>query len=135
LLARGQTVTIFPEGALSPLEGGVHRAHTGAARLALMSGAPVIPVGIHLERERIRFVETTVDAKTETARWYPRGPYAMTAGEPLRLTGDVDDRAAVRAASDRIMHCITGLARESAQRLAAPHVRGSELRPVAGLSI
>ena len=45
-LRAGHTVIIFPEGVLSPVEGGCAQARTGVARLALMSGAPVVPVGI-----------------------------------------------------------------------------------------
>ena len=116
LLRDGKTVGIFPEGALSPLDGGACHPHTGVARMALMAGAPVIPVGIHLERERIKFVETTVDDKTETARWYLRGPYAMTVGEPMRFEGHVEDRQYVRSVSERI----TCLSHESAQRIGAP---------------
>ena len=130
LLQAGQTVTIFPEGALSPLEGGVCRPHTGAARLALMTNAPIVPVGIHLRRERIRFVETTVGDKTETARWYLRGPYAITVGEPLRFRGDVEDRQYVRWVSERIMQRIAGLARESALRWTVSQTPPFGLRPV-----
>jgi len=119
LLEAGQTVGIFPEGALSPLDGGLEKPHTGVARLALISGAPVIPVGIHLQRERIRFVETTVGDDTETARWYLYGPYAMTVGEPMRFEGDVEDRRYVRSISERIMQRIARLSRESAQRISA----------------
>lgn len=117
LLQAGQTVGIFPEGALSPLDGGLEKPHTGVARLALSSGAPVIPVGIHLQRENIRFVKTTVDDMTETARWYLHGPYAMTAGEPMRFEGSVEDRPCVRSVSERIMQRIAHLSRESAQRI------------------
>jgi 1-acyl-sn-glycerol-3-phosphate acyltransferase len=119
LLRDGKTVGIFPEGALSPLDGGASHPHTGVARMALMAKVPVIPVGIHLERERIRFVETTVDDKTETARWYLRGPYAMTVGEPMWFEGDVEDREYVRAVSGRIMQRIACLARESEQQMRA----------------
>ena len=48
LLAEGRTVAIFPEGAISPAEGGFHRPHSGVARLAVSTGAPVIPVGHRL---------------------------------------------------------------------------------------
>ena len=119
-LKEGQTVTIFPEGALSPLDGGVGKAHTGVARLALTAGVPVIPVGIHLQHERIHCIETTVDGKTEMARWYLRGPYAITAGEPMRLEGAVEDRDYVRSASERIMQRIAQLTRESARRMQMP---------------
>ncbi len=118
-LRDGKTVGIFPEGALSPLDGGVCHPHTGVARLALVAGVPVIPVGIHVERERIKFAETTVGNKTETARWYLRGPYTMTVGEPLRFEGDVQDRGTVRAISERIMQRIVRLARESEQQRCA----------------
>ena len=119
LIRDGKTVGIFPEGALSPLDGGLEKSHTGVARLALISGAPVIPVGIHLQREHIRFVKTTVDDKTETARWYLHGPYAMTVGEPMHFEGDVEDRRYVRSISERIMQRIARLSRESAQRIGA----------------
>ncbi len=125
LLKDGKTVGIFPEGALSPLDGGTWHPHTGVARLALLGGAPVIPVGIHLQRERIHFVETTVDDKTEIARWYLRGPYAMTVGEPMRFDGDVEDRQYVRSVSDRIMQRIACLSRESARRINAPQASRS----------
>ena len=130
LLRDGKTVVIFPEGALSPLDGSLEKPHTGVARLALISGAPVVPVGIHLQREHIRFVETTVDDKTETARWYLRGPYAMTVGGPMRFEGDVEDRQYVRSVSERIMQRIACLSRESAQRIGAPQIRSSDWLPV-----
>jgi 1-acyl-sn-glycerol-3-phosphate acyltransferase len=52
LLQDGKTVGLFPEGALSPLSGGVHPLHTGAARMALAAGVPIVPVGIHLDHSR-----------------------------------------------------------------------------------
>jgi 1-acyl-sn-glycerol-3-phosphate acyltransferase len=120
LLRVGETVGIFPEGALSPLDGGACHPHTGVARLALMTGMPVIPVGIHVERDGIKFIETTVDDKTETARWYLRGPYTMTVGEPMWFEGHVEDRQYVRTVSERIMQRIVRLARESEQPMRAP---------------
>ena len=41
----GRLVGIFPEGTRSP-DGRLHRGKTGVARIALDSGAPVIPAGI-----------------------------------------------------------------------------------------
>jgi hypothetical protein len=45
LLADGKALGIYPEGTRSP-DGRLHKFHTGVARLALRSGAPVIPVGL-----------------------------------------------------------------------------------------
>jgi 1-acyl-sn-glycerol-3-phosphate acyltransferase len=117
LLREGKTVGIFPEGALSPLGGGACPAHTGTARLALASGAPVIPVGIALEREHIKFLEARGGDQVETARIYFGGPYAVTGGRPMQLTGDIENRAYVRQAAGEIMGQIMSLAAASALRL------------------
>jgi len=117
LLRQGKTVVIFPEGVISPLEGGFHKARTGVARIALASGAPVIPVGIHLDRKRIRSIRSTVRGQVDTGHWYLRGPYNITTGKPLFFKGSVDDHAYVRLVADSIMHHIIELAHESKERL------------------
>ena len=128
LLRSGQTVVIFPEGALSPTDGSVHRPHTGVARMALMAGVPVIPVGISPEWRRIWRVNTTVRGRTEVARWYLHGPYAMTVGEPMCFAGDAKDRAHVRSVSERIMQRIARLSRESAERVLARQTSDAGVR-------
>jgi 1-acyl-sn-glycerol-3-phosphate acyltransferase len=115
----GRTVVIFPEGALSPSKGRFQEPHTGVARLALTTGAPVVPVGISLQHEHVRIVETQEAGKPVVDKFYMRGPYAMTVGEPLWIQGDVTDRAYVRLVSRQIMQHIINLSRESAQRLQA----------------
>ncbi|MBZ0290096.1 MAG: 1-acyl-sn-glycerol-3-phosphate acyltransferase [Anaerolineae bacterium] len=123
LLHAGKTIVIFPEGALSPVSGGHQNPHTGTARLALSTGAPVIPVGIELARERIRFMHTTIDDQPETAQWYLRGPYAITVGVPLYFKGDVENHDYVLAVTDQIMGSIMHLAAHSKTRM---QVRQSE---------
>jgi 1-acyl-sn-glycerol-3-phosphate acyltransferase len=119
LLLAGRTVAVFPEGGISPLEGGFLEPHSGVARLALSTGAPVIPIGIHLQRERIRLITSQIAGKPEVGTWYFRGRYAMTVGQPLQLTGDVEDRAHVHSMAEKVMQRIGHLAQESARRIQA----------------
>jgi 1-acyl-sn-glycerol-3-phosphate acyltransferase len=117
LLSAGRTMAIFPEGSVSPLDGGFCPPRTGVVRLALSTGAPVIPVGIHLQRDRIRLVETEIEGQRAVGTWYLGGPYAMTVGEPLVLEGDVNDRSLVRALSAQLIQRIIDLSQESAARV------------------
>lgn len=124
-LRQGKTVMIFPEGDLSPAQGGFLQARTGVARLALLSGAPVIPVGIHLQRERCRVVRSNVRGQIAYARWYLHGPYNMTTGSPLRFSGSVDDREHVRWVADMVMHQIREMAHQSQTRMTqTPNLSG-----------
>ena len=50
VLEGGQLFGIYPEGTRSK-DGRLHRGHTGVARVALATGAPVIPVGLVGTRE------------------------------------------------------------------------------------
>ena len=118
LLAQGRTVAIFPEGAISPSGGGFHAPHSGVARLAVSTGAPVIPVGIGLDRKRIRRIETSVAGQPDVITWYLPGPYVVTVGRPLSFHGDVGDWAHVRSVAEQVMQHIVHLAHESGRRVA-----------------
>lgn len=115
-LKAGHTIMIFPEGLISPLTGGFHKARTGVARLALASGAPVFPVGIHLMKDRLHTLKSTVSGKEETSHWYLRGPYNITVGKPMRFSGDIEDHDLVKATAKQVMLKIMRLAFESEQR-------------------
>jgi 1-acyl-sn-glycerol-3-phosphate acyltransferase len=119
-LKQGHTIMIFPEGCLSP-EKGFAKARTGVARLALLSGAPVYPVGIGLQWERLRTIRSEVHGQVEHGRWYLRGPYNVTVGQPLFFKGDVEDRDHVVAVAENVMHHIIELTRESENRFTPAH--------------
>jgi len=116
-LAAGRTVVIFPEGAISPLDGRFHRLRSGLARLALSTGAPVIPVGIALDRARLRLTELQIAGKREIGTWYLRGPYALSVGQALRFEGCAEDRARVAAVTAALTEQIVQLAGQSAYHL------------------
>ncbi len=118
LLKAGRIVAIFPEGAISP-DDGFHDPRSGVGRLALSSGAPVVPIGIHLDQKRLYRVEQTIDGITDAGAYYLHGPYSMTVGSPLRFSGDVEDREMVQHVGSQVMEDIVHLAKESARRVRA----------------
>jgi 1-acyl-sn-glycerol-3-phosphate acyltransferase len=126
LLEAGRTVAIFPEGHVSPLDGSFYAPRTGTARLALRTGVPVIPVGIHIPRERIQIINLNFKGESGIAKWYLRGPYAMTVGEPMRFQGDVEDRPYVRSISEQIMRRIIQLSHQGARRMQPPPALATE---------
>ena len=116
-LQNGQSVVVFPEGDLSPREGGSLPAHSGAARLALSTGATVIPIGIYFKRERARRFISKFGDKSETGYWFLRGPYGITIGKPMYFKGNVEDRPYVKSISKTIMDVIDSLALTSQRRV------------------
>lgn len=112
------TVAIFPEGRLSPQEGGHCPARPGAARLAMLTGAPVIPVGIYYPREKnVHLSSRITGGQKSDGYWYLTGPYQITVGEPMYFSGDPNDRAQVADASVALMNEIAHLAEESRLRM------------------
>lgn len=108
-LAEGECIGIFPEGTLTrdpdmwPMVG-----KTGVARLALTTGAPVVPVaqwGAHRVLGRY----------SKLLKPVPRKLVTVAAGPPVDLSdlmpaeGTSPDAAALRAATDRIMGVVTAM--------------------------
>lgn len=127
-LSRGENIGIFPEGSLSDLSNGigVNRLKTGAVRMALRSGAPLLPVGIHLPLENIRFRYLKVGGEKVESRFYLKGRYAITIGQPMWMTGDVNNWERVRELSTLLQERIYALSQVSEMRLSKtpPKVSG-----------
>ncbi len=118
-LEAGYTVCVFPEGRISPETGDVAHPRSGAARIALGAGVPVTPVGIYAPSENLRLLPVRVGGRVEQIRWYRRGPYAVTFGEPLAVDGRESNGREVRALSLEIVERIAALAQEGAARVTA----------------
>lgn len=101
VLSGGDVLCMYPEGTRSP-DGRLFRGKTGPARLALRSGAPVIPVGVVGSQEYIRGLR----------RFWRHDRVRVVLGEPLDLApwaGRVGDRAAEREITDEFMRRIQSL--------------------------
>lgn len=116
-LSAGKTIGIFPEGSLSPTIGEFCRAKTGAARMALLSGVPVIPVGIYLNRESYYEKDVKTENFKETGRFAYRGKYTMTIGKPIRFSGGVEDDHFVRSVTEQILESIIQQTNKSSRRM------------------
>ncbi|HKJ26754.1 MAG TPA: lysophospholipid acyltransferase family protein [Anaerolineales bacterium] len=118
-LKAGDNLGIFPEGKLTDLEFGidVDPLKTGAVRMALCGGAPIIPVGVYMPIDRITFKQLNVGGQQVGARFSFGGRYGITFGHPLWLSGDVEDRPLVHRLGEELREGIFDLTRLSALRL------------------
>lgn len=101
----GECVVIYPEGTLTqdpdlwPMQG-----KTGAARVALATGCPVLPLAQWGPNELLA-------PYTSRLRPFPRKTMRLTLGPPVDLsdlvTGDAVTTETMRVASDRILDALT----------------------------
>lgn len=117
LLSDGHTVSIFPEGALSEVDGRFMPPHTGAVRLAVTANVPIVPAGIALDRHFVTYRQIQQFGVKESMRWFWLGAYEVTAGKPLVCDHGADDREAVRQSTEALMQDIKRLMERSAKRL------------------
>lgn len=117
LLGRGKTIIMFIEGEITAADGKFGKPKTGAVRLALAGRVPVVPVGVGVKKENIRLIYSKIKGERELGTWYFWGPYAITVGKPMILTGRVSDRVKVRELSKKLMRKVVTLSHESQKRI------------------
>ena len=92
ILAEGNCLGIYPEGTRSP-DGRLYKGRTGIARLAIDSGAPIIPVAM-----------SNTDKIQPTGKIIPNlHRVGMIFGEPMYFEGDSTDLQYLRVVTDQIM--------------------------------
>ena len=107
----GALAGIFPEGTVNPEpETGLSRGRKGAARIALATGAPVVPVGIWGTQDR--WPKSGLHIRRP---WRP--VVAVSYGEPISPNGAADSPEDVLAFTDLIVAAIAEQT-ERARRLA-----------------
>lgn len=96
----GALAGIFPEGTVNPEpQAGLSRGRKGAARIALATGAPVVPVGIWGTQDR--WPKSGLHVRRP---WRP--VVAVSYGEPIEPKGEADSAEDVQAFTDLVMAAI-----------------------------
>lgn len=109
LLAEGACLGIYPEGTRSP-DGRLYKGRTGIARLAIESGAPVVPVAM-----------SNTDKIQPTGKVIPHVKrVGMIFGEPMYFDGDSTDMQHLRDVTDQIMNSIAWLSGQAYIDIYAP---------------
>ncbi len=116
-LKKGITVIIFIEGDLSKFLHKVSKPKTGAIRLAMLSGKPIIPIGISVKGKYVKSLKSMIKGIEEWGKWYFRGPYAMTIGKRIDIRGKIANRDKVNSLSKWLADKIGTLQKESAKRI------------------
>jgi 1-acyl-sn-glycerol-3-phosphate acyltransferase len=101
VLADGKAFGIYPEGTRSP-DGRLYKFRTGVARVALRSGAPVVPVGIVGTRE----------VQPPGQKMWHRAPLSLHFGAPMYF-GHLADQER----SSKVLREVTETIREAVQKL------------------
>jgi 1-acyl-sn-glycerol-3-phosphate acyltransferase len=130
ILRRGEPVLIFPEGTRS-LAASMQPALPGAAAVAVLSGAPLVPVAI-TGTEHIRFPSVFL-----RGLWRARPYVRVEFGQPFTLPLELTSASKAMEASDFIMRRVAELLPESYRGAYGAGTEGtvvfrrSEVRPVA----
>lgn len=101
VLAEGKCLGIYPEGTRSP-DGRLYKGRTGIARLAIESGAPIIPVAM-FNTEKIQPTGTVVPKVMRVK---------MIFGEAMYFDGDSTDLQYLREVTDKIMAVIAQMSEQ-----------------------
>jgi len=109
VLADGDCLGIYPEGTRSP-DGRLYKGRTGIARLAIESGAPVIPVAMF-----------NTDKIQPTGKVIPNVKRVeMSFGKPMYFEGDPTDLELLRDVTDEIMNAIQAMSGQEYVDIYAP---------------
>jgi 1-acyl-sn-glycerol-3-phosphate acyltransferase len=101
LLSENHCLGIYPEGTRSP-DGRLYKGRTGIARMAIESGAPVVPVAMFNTAE----IQPTGQIIPKVRR------VEMVFGEPMYFTGDFTDLDLLRSVTNQIMEKIAQLSKQ-----------------------
>lgn len=96
-LLQGKSLLLFAEGEISYSPCKLRAFHTGAVRLSMETGVPIVPVGIHVDASKIWKRKTVIKNSSLIFTWYRYGWYTVVFGAPMFFVGTVKNHARVRA--------------------------------------
>lgn len=105
-LRSGEAFLIYPEGTRTR-DGLLHRGRTGAVRLALRTGAPIVPIGL-IGTDEIQPIDTVMPRL--------RAECTVRFGEPIDVmarSGGQDNRRMLRSLTDELMYEISELSEQA----------------------
>lgn len=126
-LERGDLFLIYPEGTRTRT-GYLHKGRTGAARLALQTGAPIVPVGLR-GTDKIQPIDTV---KPVTGV-----PCEVRIGRPIdvsRFRDRQDDRRILRQITDEVMFEVAELSGQTYVDVYATDPLPESMSPTAPLA-
>lgn len=106
-LREGKTVALFPEGKQSPA-GARIPAKTGAIRMALETGAPIVPLGLYVPPQNLTRLTLRIQGESRCGFWQLRGKSYMRFGQVWNVSqsASLDDPAQVKALTEELMNQI-----------------------------
>ena len=116
-LAAGECVVVYPEGTITTAPGGwPMTGRTGAARLALATGVPLVPVGQWGAQKLLG------GKKPAWPRLLPKPTMTLRTGQPVDLDdlAGREDAEAVQLATDRMMAAVVAAVEEIRGESAPP---------------
>ncbi len=113
LLKQGQTVVIFPEAQLNP-NGETLKSATGAVRLSLCTGIPIIPIGFYVPPINLRYLQRKGKDRISRGHWQTQGHCYLHIGSPW-LPGDDNAVSSSLASAHILTERLMQIIREQAQ--------------------
>ena len=116
LLHQDQTIVIYPEGRLNP-EYRKIKFKSGAVRMSLASGAPIIPLGIYIRSEHIRDLRSFMNGRINQSCWQVSGTCYLRFGTPWKPILNRQRPAEIHQLSQELMNQINSLVDELRKEL------------------
>ncbi len=112
LIKQNKVIAIFPEARLNP-QHQLFRSGTGAVRLSVDTGAPIIPVGFYVPAKNLRHIEREKNGRISKGDWQTHGHCYLHIGSPWLPGKEIDPPVKVadlRALTKQLMESIETLA-------------------------